>query len=199
VIADIAALDTLPVDRRRDGLAEALKCGLIGEPELWRLLETRGAAALTGADAAARYAITERAALFKVRLVERDPFEAGERRTLNLGHTLGHALEVESDYALPHGEAVALGLRAVVAMAAGRGAESGLADRVDALLTALGFPLRRSFDAAAVRRALIGDKKRRHGRQRWILPLAVGRVEEVDDITDDELAHGLATIAERRP
>ena len=70
---------------------------------------------------ACRDAITERAARLKLDIVARDPFEDGERRQLNLGHTLGHALEVESRYRLPHGAAVALGLRAVTAIAVGCG------------------------------------------------------------------------------
>ena len=72
----------------------------------------RGRAALRN-DEAARYAIIERSVQLKLDVVEADPFERGVRRTLNLGHTLGHALEIESGYRLPHGLAVVLGLRAV--------------------------------------------------------------------------------------
>ena len=79
------------------------------------------------ADEAARYAILERSARLKLGVCERDPFETGERRTLNLGHTIGHALEIESGYRLPHGAAVALGMRSVAAIAAARGADPELA------------------------------------------------------------------------
>ncbi|MEO7118845.1 MAG: bifunctional shikimate kinase/3-dehydroquinate synthase, partial [Candidatus Limnocylindrales bacterium] len=154
IVADVTALATLPEGRARDGMAESLKCGLIGDAALWDLVETRGPAAMAGTDPAARYAIMERAARLKLDVVERDPFERGPRRALNLGHTLAHALEVESGYTLSHGEAVALGLRAVLAIAAGRGAETGLAARVDSVLAALGFPLTRRFDVAATRAAL---------------------------------------------
>ncbi len=195
VVSDVAALRTLAPDRLRDGLAESLKAGLIGDPGLWRLVEDRGAAALEG-DEEARYAITERAARVKLAIVDRDPYESGERRTLNLGHTLGHALEVESRFRLPHGQAVALGLRAVAHVALARGADADLPDRIDALLARLGFTLRRSFDPNGVRRALEGDKKRRQGRQRWILPMAVGRVVEVDDVTETELDGALSVIVE---
>ncbi|HVM31367.1 MAG TPA: bifunctional shikimate kinase/3-dehydroquinate synthase [Candidatus Limnocylindrales bacterium] len=196
IISDTTLLDTLPVRQRRDGMAEVLKCGLIGDPLLWELIEIRGAGALAGNDAAAGYAMTERAARVKLDVVERDPYERDERRTLNLGHTVGHALEVESGYQLPHGEAVGLGLRAVAHIAAGRDAERGLAERIDEVLIGLGFPLRRRFDAAAVRGALGSDKKRVRGRQRWILPVAVGRVAQVDDVTDAELDAALAAIGE---
>lgn len=195
ILSDADMLRSLPVDRRRDGLAECLKSGLIGDPGLWQLVEERGQAAVTGDDPAAVYAMTERASRLKLDIVERDPYEDGERRVLNLGHTLGHALEVESDYTLAHGEAVCLGLRAVAAIAAGRRAEAGFAERIDTVLAALGYPLRRAFDRAHVLAALGSDKKRERGRQRWILPMAVGHVEQVTDVTDDELARALEVIA----
>lgn len=194
VVSDVAALRSLPVRLRRDGMAESIKSAIIGDPVLWRLIEERGRAALR-ADEPARYAILERSARLKLAVCDRDPFEAGERRTLNLGHTIGHALEIESGYRLPHGAAVVLGMRAVAAIATGRGADPELATRLDELLAALGFATRRSFDPAAVRLAMQGDKKRRAGRQRWVLPMEIGHVVEADDLTDAELELGLQTIA----
>jgi len=155
---------------------------------------TRGRAAL-GGDEAARFAIIDRSVQLKLGVVARDPFEQGERRSLNLGHTLGHALEVESGYRLPHGQAVVLGLRAAAAIARGRGAEPRLADEIDGVVRHLGYRLHRSFDAATVRRAMGSDKKRHLGRQRWILPIAVGSVSEADDISDAELETALRTIS----
>jgi len=194
IVSDVGFLRSLPVVRRRDGMAECLKAGLIGDAALWELVEQRGRAALMGDDDAAVYAITESAARLKLAVVDRDPFENGERRVLNLGHTLGHALEVQSKYRLPHGIAVGLGLRGVAAIAGVRGAERGLGERIDAVLQALGFPLRRSFDPVAATAALSTDKKRDRGAQRWILPMAVGRVEEVSDVTSRELRLALETI-----
>ncbi|HEX5397109.1 MAG TPA: 3-dehydroquinate synthase family protein, partial [Candidatus Limnocylindria bacterium] len=193
VVADVQALRTLSLDQLRDGLAEAVKAAMIGDPTLWQLLEQRGDAALRG-DEEARYAITERAARLKLDIVERDPFEGSERRQLNLGHTLGHALEVESRYRLPHGAAVALGLRAVTAMAVARGADAGLAERLDHLLISLGLNLQRDFDASVVRSALETDKKRARGRQRWLLPMRIGQVEEVDDVSEAELEAAMSVI-----
>lgn len=194
IVGDVAALRTLPRSRRLDGMAESLKSGLIGDPALWRLVATRGRGALRH-DEAARFAIIDRSVQLKLGVVERDPFEQGERRALNLGHTLGHALEVESGYRLPHGQAVVLGLRAVAAIARRRGAQRGLDEHVDSVISALGYRLHRSFDPDAVRHALGSDKKRHRGRQRWILPMAVGRVEEVDDVTDAELETAMRVIA----
>jgi 3-dehydroquinate synthetase len=194
VLADVASLRTLPRARRLDGMAESLKAGLIGDPVLWRLVETRGRESLNK-DEAARYAIIDRSVQLKLRVVERDLFERGERRTLNLGHTIGHALEVESGFRLPHGQAVVLGLRAVAAVSRRWGADPDLADRIDSVAAGLGFALRREFDVAAVKRALRSDKKRHRGRQRWIMPMSVGTVIEVDDLTEAELGLALTTIA----
>ena len=193
VLADVSALRSLPRARRRDGMAESLKAALIGDPRLYSLIEERGLASLRH-DEPARYAIVERAVRQKLAVCERDPFETGERRTLNLGHTIGHALEVAGGYRLPHGGAVALGLRAVAAIAERRGADPTLRPGLDALLARLGFAPRHAFDPAAVRGALGTDKKRAAGRQRWILPMAVGQVLEVDDVSDAELEHALAAI-----
>jgi 3-dehydroquinate synthetase len=174
-------------------MAESVKSALIGDPALWRLLEARGSAALRN-DEAARYAIVERSARLKLGVCDRDPFETGERRTLNLGHTAGHALEVASGYRLRHGPAVALGMRVAAAIAAGRGADPTLAPRLDELLHRLGFRLTHAFDVPAVRAAMSTDKKRRAGRQRWILPMEVGRVVEADDVTENELTSALQGI-----
>ena len=194
IVGDIATQRTLPRARRLDGMAESLKSGVIGDPALWELVATRGKAALRK-DEAARYAIIDRSVQLKLGVVERDPFERGERRTLNLGHTLGHALEIESGYRLPHGKAVVLGLRAVAHIAQGRGAEPGLAEGIDEVVGGLGYELRREFDPAAVKRALTTDKKRVKGRQRWILPMAIGTVVDVDDVTDVELDAAIAHIS----
>jgi 3-dehydroquinate synthetase len=193
VVGDVAALRTLPPSRLRDGLAEAIKSAIIGDPALWSLLESRGLAALRG-DEEARYAITERSARVKLDIVSRDPFESGERRQLNLGHTLGHALEVESNYRLPHGAAVALGMRAVTDIAVGRGLDPSFGEALDALLVGLGFRLTHAFDEGRVRQALGTDKKRHRGRQRWLLPAGIGQVVEVDDVTDAELARAMARV-----
>jgi shikimate kinase/3-dehydroquinate synthase len=197
IVADVSTLLPLPRSRRLDGMAESLKSGLIGDPDLWRLVETRGKAALRN-DEAARYACIDRSVQLKLNVVERDPFEAGERRNLNLGHTLGHALEIESGYRLPHGQAVVLGLRAVALIAQRRGAEAGLDAHIDSVVGSLGYNLTREFDPGAVKAALGTDKKRHRGRQRWILPMAVGRVEEVDDVSDAELDAAIALIRSPR-
>jgi shikimate kinase/3-dehydroquinate synthase len=193
VIADVEALASLPRREARNGIAECIKAALICDDRLWHLIEDRGVDALRG-DAEARYAIIERAARVKMAIVDRDPFEAGERRSLNLGHTVGHALEVVSRYRLPHGAAVGLGMCVAASLAAGRGGDPELRPRLNELLEQLGLPTQHSADPAAVHHALTADKKRRAGRQRWILPMAIGTVIEVDDVSERELETSLREI-----
>jgi shikimate kinase/3-dehydroquinate synthase len=194
VLSDVAALRSLPRRHRRNGIAESVKAALVGDPGLWHLIESRGPASLRD-DEAARYAIIERSARLKLAICQRDPFERGERRSLNLGHTIGHALELESGYRLAHGAAVALGMRAVAAIAAGRGGDVDLPARLDAVLHELGLGSPRAFDADAVCALTVTDKKRRGGRQQWILPMEIGRVVDVDDVTDAELRTALQVIS----
>jgi 3-dehydroquinate synthetase len=75
------------------------------------------------------------------------------------------------------------------------GADPDLAERIDSVAADLGFELTRDFDADVVKRALQSDKKRHRGRQRWIMPMAVGTVVEVDDLNESELELALATIS----
>lgn len=190
VLADPGMLDTLPDVEVANGMAEVIKTAIIGSAELFERLaldtgtdSTRPSAALL-ADAVAE------CVRIKGAVVERDPYEHDRRRVLNLGHTLGHALETALGYeGIRHGEAVGLGLLAAwrVAIARGRAEERWL-DETRALLENVGLPTG-CPDAGdtALRDAMSLDKKRRSGRLTFVLPLHPGRVEIVDDVTDDEV------------
>ena len=112
VISDLDLLESLSAAERRSGLAELFKMALIGDAGLFEHLERGGEVGATE---------IARSIALKAGVVARDPFERGERRILNLGHTLGHALEVASSYALRHGEAVAIGVAAASRFSAERG------------------------------------------------------------------------------
>lgn len=110
VLADLDALDTLPERERNSGLAEVVKYGLIGDPELFAWLEVNAEALVEGQDQAMAYAV-KRSCENKARVVAQDEQEAGVRATLNLGHTFGHAIEAGMGYGeWLHGEAVAAGM-----------------------------------------------------------------------------------------
>ena len=101
VLIDPSVLSTLPDEEARNGAAEAIKHGVIASPDLFATLEN-GSVPFTPN-------LIARILKVKVRIVEKDPYERGQRETLNLGHTVGHAIEQVSKFAVPHGRAVGIG------------------------------------------------------------------------------------------
>ncbi len=132
VLIDVALTGTQPEADYRSGLAEILKIALIADPMLFeQIVRERRASSESIA----------RAVAHKARIVEQDPWEAGLRKVLNLGHTLAHALEAASDYSMRHGEAVAVGLAAIARFSALRGwLSSADAQRILEALRALELP-----------------------------------------------------------
>jgi len=187
VVIDPLALATLPARQVSCGLAEMLKHGVIADAGLF--------AHLQAGPPWDWVELVERAVAVKIEVVEEDPAEQGWRAVLNLGHTAGHALERLSAYRLPHGEAVAIGLRVAAGVAAEMGlCDAGLPAEIDAALVALGLPLEwvGPHTPADVLAAMGADKKRRHGRLRWVLPRCIGAVEIVDDVPADVVLRVLA-------
>src|SRR6476660_7596931 len=118
VLIDPAVLSTLPEREFRAGLFESLKCGVIGNPELFRRLQNIQIKKLRADAATLEWVIAESVKL-KAEVVSADEREGGLRRVLNLGHTIGHALEAETEYRhFLHGEAVAWGMIAAAGIAA---------------------------------------------------------------------------------
>lgn len=191
-LIDPSVLVTLPEQERRSGMAEVLKHGVIGDPDLFAALESgespcQTKAAVSGGPIPLSAGQLARAIRVKVEIVEQDPFEQGRRAVLNLGHTVGHALETLSDYSLRHGEAVAIGMVVAsrIAVALGR-ADPSLVSRIEAALTAWGLPVRcPPFDVDAICDVMTHDKKKRGRSLRWVLPIAIGQVEVVDDVPLD--------------
>jgi shikimate kinase/3-dehydroquinate synthase len=190
IVTDIAILRSLPERERRAALGEAVKMAALGDEPLFALLEADGEAVAHGEEAAfgsgAVAELVERAAWAKVEVVDADEKEqasADGRIRLNLGHSLGHAVEAAGGFGdLLHGEAVAYGLRGAVRLGQALGVTPPeLAARVEALLTSLGLattPL--PYPLAAVLEALAIDKKHAAGSLRWVLPSAEGPVVRAD-------------------
>jgi shikimate kinase/3-dehydroquinate synthase len=183
VVADLAHLGTLPARERAAGLAEVVKIALATDESLFARLE-RDAAALARGEVGALMPVVRDAITAKIRIVREDEREAGARALLNLGHTVGHALEAHGSYtALLHGEAVALGLVAEMRASAALGwTPAPLVERARALLAALGLPSLVDRAELAASWAYVGsDKKRLRDAVRLPVVTAAGaaRVERV--------------------
>lgn len=189
VISDPALLVTLPDVERRSGLAEVIKHGVIGAPEVFAAFEEEGRPDLAG--------ILPAAIQVKIDVVEEDPLERGRRLQLNLGHTFGHALELLSGYRLRHGEAVAIGMAAATRLSARLGlCQPALIDRIEAVLQQAGLPVRYAdCEPQAVLAAMSSDKKRQGGRLRFVLPAHIGRVLVTDRASEADV---LAVLSEIR-
>jgi shikimate kinase / 3-dehydroquinate synthase len=184
IVIDVAALRSLPDRQRRAALGEAIKMAALGDERLFEVLERDGASVARGDDAAFDRGvvaeIVERSAWAKVEVVmadERERGSVGGRITLNLGHSLGHAVEAAAGYGdLLHGEAVAYGLRAACRIGlAVEVTPPERAERIGRLLDALDLardPLPYTLDT--VLDHLATDKKHSGGRLRWVLPTATG-------------------------
>jgi 3-dehydroquinate synthase len=182
VLADPQVLETLPVEEFRNGLAEVVKHGVLGDPGLFELCRSGWRSVRENLDELVR-----RAMAVKARVIQDDPYERGRRATLNLGHTLGHAIEAASDYRIRHGEAVAMGMVYAARLAERMGVASpGLAEMIAETLRGLDLPTEPPHDLDR-QRLLDGigvDKKRAAGKVRWVLPARIGEVRwgiEVDD------------------
>jgi len=188
VVADPATLLSLPAAERRSGLAEVVKHGIIGAPDILDHIENSSALDLTW--------LIPRAVQVKIDIVQQDPYERGRRAELNLGHTFGHALEVLSAYRLRHGEAVSIGMVAASRVAARLGlCSSDLPAHVEDMLRAIGLPVRhQGYSAEVIWSAMSSDKKRKAGRLRFVLPVRVGQVVITDQVPEQivlEVMHEL--------
>lgn len=184
VVADTTLLATLPADHLRAGMAEAIKHGVIADSEYFASIE-RLLPELAALDAAgdALLDLVARSVEIKADIVRRDEREGGVRKTLNFGHTIGHAVERCTNYAMLHGDAVAIGMVHEAMLGERLGVTApGTASRIrDAIRTA-GLPEERpgSISADAILAATRGDKKARAGRVEYALPATLGIMAAAD-------------------
>lgn len=200
VLIDPATLATLPEREFRAGMAEVIKYGVIGDPELFARLETAGPISTQASvGPALLQTLLERSAAAKAKVVAADEREGGLRAILNYGHTLGHVVETLCGYGTwLHGEAVAIGMAAAGEIALAMGLwTAGEQQRQLALIEAAGLPHRwPDLDQDAVLTCLQGDKKVRDGSVRFVLPTAIGQVEIRSDVTAATIATALARRAD---
>ncbi len=182
VVADIELLGTLPRTHVAAGLAEAVKHGVIADAAYFASLADAGRALARDLDRLEE--IVTRSVEIKADIVAEDEREQGVRAVLNLGHTVGHAIEALSGYAVLHGEAVAIGMATEIRIAERLGvAHAGLADAVCDVLEQYALPTRLP-DACGTDQlldAMRADKKVRSGTLRLALPQDLGTMARDDD------------------
>jgi 3-dehydroquinate synthase len=185
VLIDPAVLKTLPDREFRAGLYEALKCGVIGDVELFLRFEQNRARILKRDPIELEYLIAQSVKL-KAEVVSADEHEGGLRRVLNLGHTIGHALEAETGYRrLLHGEAVAWGMIAATNIALSvRRTDSVTAGRIADAVLSLGRLPEVNVGARKILARLRADKKTQNGVVHFVLPREIGKVEIVNDVPE---------------
>jgi 3-dehydroquinate synthase len=185
VLIDPIVLNTLPSREYRAGLYEALKSGIIGDGGLFRLFEDRRREILDRDPLVLEKVIGDSVRL-KASVVSADEREGGLRQVLNLGHTVGHALEVETGYTkLLHGEAVAWGMIAATSIALSSGKlDSVTAGRITNAILGFGRLPAVNVQPARLIKRLLSDKKTRKGVVHFILPREIGKVEIVNDVPE---------------
>ncbi len=173
VVCDPELLTTLPDREFRAGLAEVVKAAVISDAELFSRLEQTSFATLRE-NTSLLSEVVSAAIRVKADIVERDEKESGERRLLNLGHTLGHAIE-KSSSVMNHGEAVAVGLSMICDVAVNMG-EMADCDRhrIQSLLERMGFVLTPPVDVHRIKKEMRKDKKHEGSRLNVVLPLSIG-------------------------
>lgn len=171
VLCDLNALNTLPVEIFTDGCAEVLKHGVLEDRELFEHLLKYG----RGFD---REYVVSRNVEIKSSYVCADEFDTGVRRKLNLGHTVGHAVEKCSNFGLSHGSAVAVGMTIIAKAAAKKGICSiECAEEIEAGLKALGLPTTTDYTVDELLPAMLSDKKRTGGAVGLIVPRSIGKCD----------------------
>jgi 3-dehydroquinate synthase len=190
-------LSTLGSRQVRSGLAEVIKLAVISSPQLFAFIEQHREP-LLDLDASCLRSLVHAASAIKCSLVERDPYEVDLRRTLNFGHSVGHAVETVTGYGpVLHGEAVAYGMAVAVQVAVARGVLAPpTAARIVGLLRAVGLPvisdelpvIPAPEDVIA---ALAKVRQVRDGRLRFVLPTGLGSALIADDVDDAEIGRAL--------
>ena len=174
IIRDAKFLETLPEKEMKNGLAEMIKTAVLFDAEMFAALER-----LVYLDNLERLEklepLVERCAQWKQKIVDEDFKEGGKRKLLNLGHTFGHAIEKVSDFAIPHGESVAIGMRIV-----GKDVPE-----IGKILDAYGYPKYEGFDNAKILEAIRGDKKRSGDTITLVVPRKIGECELVETPMSD--------------
>ncbi len=190
-LIDFAFLKTLPPQELASGFAEVIKHAAIGDQRLFAFLGKNSAALLSGDEGALEKAISDSVAV-KVKVVQGDELESGQRMILNFGHTLGHAIEKTTR--IRHGHAVAVGMAAAVQVSVSTGLlKRTEAGRMVSLIEKFGLPTKINFNCALVLDAIRKDKKRRGVEINMVLLSGIGK-PVIQRISLDGIAGALKAL-----
>lgn len=168
VLCDIDTLSSLPEDIFRDGCAEVIKYGILYDRDLFVHLTEMGLDFH-------REDVIARCVELKRNVVMEDEFDTGARMKLNLGHTIGHGVEAQSNFSVSHGKAVAIGMAIVARSAAKRGICSDETARmIQDTIRLFGLPTATTYSAEALYSSALSDKKRSGSTVHLIVPTAIG-------------------------
>ncbi len=199
VYSDLDMLTTLPLRQMKNGMAEVIKMAILGDGELFQSLDSLGSSLYRKQPAALADALATCCRL-KAHIVARDEKEAGIRAWLNLGHTLGHALEnLPGEKKWLHGEAVALGMVAAARVSVlMKLAVPDLTERIETVLKRFRLPVRTPpVSRDIIFRRLAVDKKRHTTGLRMVLPVEIGRVVIQDDVPEHVVRDALVALFQR--
>lgn len=175
VLVDPILLSSLPEEEYAAGLAEVVKTALLAGPDFWSFL-VEEQAALLGRDSAVLTSVIERCLAHKAAIVSLDPEDLGGRRVLNLGHTIGHAIEELASHTYSHGQAVSIGLCFALELSLHRGLKASVFEEARAMLLRFGLPVTApGLDLARMLQLVQQDKKAKSGVTRWVLLPAIGQ------------------------
>jgi len=194
VLIDPDFLATLPDREYRAGLYEIIKCGVIRDANLFCILD-EGIASVLAKDPEIVERIIADAVRIKTEVVSADEREGGLRRILNFGHTVGHALEAETQYSrFLHGEAVAFGMR-VATVLAERVSDLKDGPDIDRVIVNYGpIPSLNGIAAGNLAKRLVSDKKTIQGNVHFVLPLKIGEVTVVSGVDDRVVLESIEAV-----
>jgi len=198
VLVDTQVLSTLSDREFRAGLFEVIKCGIIGDKELFEYCEERMGSILSR-EPKALLRIISASAKLKAEVVARDEREGGLRRILNFGHTVGHALEAESGYSrFLHGEAVGWGMIAAANIGvACRVTPAKVAERIARVIQSVGPLPSVSANPGEIATLVQGDKKTVAGVPHFVLASKIGKVEIINKVKASQIESAVSELRER--
>ena len=189
-------ITTLPDEELRQGMSEVIKSAMIGDEVLWKFVENNSES-IKKRNPDALLRIISASCLLKSRIVQADEKESGERRVLNLGHTVGHALEKLTGFRMRHGDCVATGM-VVAATLSHRLGKLQIEDlqRLESICEIWGMPTRipASIGSEAIVEAIRTDKKRIGQKLHFIIPVRIGKVIQFTDIDRREFTEVLQSL-----